>query len=205
MTERMPKLTLLRGALASLALSLALGALPAAAAPAIEAESVRDPAALPADGSDRKFFSLNFLRPENATAAAQSLATATADQATDLIMRAMSLMGVRYKRGGNSPETGLDCSGLVNLVFRDTLGLVLPRRSEEISRVGEQVNKTELKPGDLVFYNTVRRAFSHVGIYLGEGRFLHAPASGGKVRIEDMNQPYWTKRFNGARRVTTDD
>lgn len=130
-------------------------------------------------------------------------ATATS-RATDLVMRALSLLGVNYKRGGNSPQTGLDCSGLVHFVFHDTLGLLLPRRAEEISRVGETVQRTDLQPGDLVFYNTLRRTFSHVGIYLGEGRFIHAPASGGSVRIENMNMPYWLQRFNGARRMQRD-
>ena len=128
-----------------------------------------------------------------------------ASQTGDLVMRALSLIGVRYKRGGNSEDSGLDCSGLVNLVFRDTLSLQLPRRAEEISRVGDKVDKDQLKPGDLVFYNTLRRAFSHVGIYLGDGRFIHAPARGGAVRVENMDQPYWSKRFNGARRVSKDD
>lgn len=135
--------------------------------------------------------------PSSATAAATS-------RATDLVMRALSLLGVNYKRGGDSPQTGLDCSGLVHFVFHDTLGLKLPRRSEEISRVGETVQRTDLQPGDLVFYNTLRRTFSHVGIYLGEGRFIHAPASGGSVRIENMDLPYWLQRFNGARRMQRD-
>ena len=130
-----------------------------------------------------------------------SAATRMADRAADLVMRALSLVGVHYKRGGSSPQTGLDCSGLVSLVYRDTLGLILPRRSEEISRIGEKINARDLQPGDLVFFNTLRRAFSHVGIYLGEGRFVHAPARGGSVRVESMNMPYWSKRFNGARRV----
>lgn len=133
-----------------------------------------------------------------------SAAAAATSRATDLVMRALSLLGVNYKRGGNSPQTGLDCSGLVHFVFHDTLGLLLPRRAEEISRVGETVQRSDLQPGDLVFYNTLRRTFSHVGIYLGEGRFIHAPASGGSVRIENMNMPYWLQRFNGARRMQRD-
>jgi len=120
---------------------------------------------------------------------------------TELVIRALSLLGVNYKRGGNTPQTGLDCSGLVRFVFYDTLGLLLPRRSEEISRVGMNVQRHDLQPGDLVFYNTMRRTFSHVGIYLGDGRFIHAPASGGIVRIEKMDLPYWLNRFDGARRL----
>ncbi len=139
--------------------------------------------------------------PDTHPKTASSLMNNAMDHAGDLMMRALSLIGVRYRYGGNSPQTGLDCSGLVRLVFQDTLGLILPRRAEEMSRVGAAVPKSELQPGDLVFYNTLRRTFSHVGIYLGEGRFIHAPASGGKVRIENMHMPYWTQRFNGARRV----
>ncbi len=123
----------------------------------------------------------------------------------ELVVRALSFVGVNYRRGGESPETGFDCSGLVRHVFRESLGLILPRTSHDISRVGETVRREALQPGDLVFFNTLRRGFSHVGIYLGEHRFVHAPASGGEVRVEDMRQSYWTKRFNGARRIAAAD
>ena len=136
--------------------------------------------------------------------AGADVAQSAASHANELVMRALGLMGVRYKRGGVNPDTGFDCSGLVRFVFHDALGMKLPHRAEEISRIGEVIKKTDLKPGDLVFYNTLRRTFSHVGIYLGDGRFIHAPASRGKVRVESMDMPYWAKRFNGARRVNTD-
>ena len=123
------------------------------------------------------------------------------ERATDLVVRALSLVGVHYRHGGNTPDTGFDCSGMVRYVFQNAFGLDLPRRAEELSRVGAQVGRSDLKPGDLVFYNTLRRTFSHVGIYLGDNRFIHAPASGGAVRVEDMGQSYWSNRFNGARRV----
>ena len=128
-----------------------------------------------------------------------------ASTAQDLVVRALSFVGVNYRHGGESPETGFDCSGLVRHVFRESLGLVLPRTSRDISRVGETVPPDELQPGDLVFFNTLRRGFSHVGIYLGENRFVHAPATGGEVRIEDMRHRYWVKRFNGARRIAATD
>jgi len=153
------------------------------------------------DSHDHSLFHSSHIPSGMTMAAGAHAAQQVADHAVDLVMRALSLLGVNYKRGGDSPQTGLDCSGLVTLVFRETLGLVLPRRSEEISRVGRTVQTNELQPGDLVFYNTLRRTFSHVGIYLGDGRFIHAPASGGNVRIESMDLPYWSKRFNGARRV----
>jgi cell wall-associated NlpC family hydrolase len=125
-------------------------------------------------------------------------ATATAQDAID---QAMDLLGIRYRRGGSSPEAGFDCSGFVSHVFREGLGLILPRSSKEMSTSGQEISREELKPGDLVFFNTMRKAFSHVGIYLGDNQFVHAPRSGGRVRIEDLRDGYWTKRFNGARRV----
>jgi cell wall-associated NlpC family hydrolase len=125
------------------------------------------------------------------------------DTATDMVVSAMNFLGVRYKRGGNSAETGFDCSGFTRYVFENSLGLVLPRRSDQQAKNAglQDVKKDELKPGDLVFFNTMRRAFSHVGIYVGEGKFIHAPRTGGQVRIEDMRASYWAKRFNGARRA----
>jgi len=128
-------------------------------------------------------------------------ATATAQDAID---SAMDLLGIRYRRGGSSPEAGFDCSGFVNHVFRDGLGLILPRSSREMSKSGEAVSREELQPGDLVFFNTMRNAFSHVGIYLGDNQFVHAPRSGGYVRVEDLRGSYWKKRFNGARRISLD-
>jgi cell wall-associated NlpC family hydrolase len=119
----------------------------------------------------------------------------------DLVNRGMSYLGIRYRFGGTSPETGLDCSGLVQNVFRSALGLDLPRTAREMAKLGDKVSMSDLKPGDLVFFNTMRRAFSHVGIYLGDGRFLHAPSRGGRVRIEEMDTRYWATRFNGARRL----
>jgi cell wall-associated NlpC family hydrolase len=108
---------------------------------------------------------------------------------------------VRYRYGGGDPDHGFDCSGLVRHLFRKVMGLELPRTSHEISRLGAEVKRPHLQPGDLVFYNTMRRAFSHVGIDLGNGRFIHAPAAGGQVRIEQMETRYWKSRFNGARRL----
>jgi hypothetical protein len=133
------------------------------------------------------------------------VAAAVGDAGAEVAFRALSLLGVGYRFGGNTPEAGLDCSGLVRLVFNETLGLPLPRRSEEISRVGASINPTELQPGDLVFFNTLRRAFSHVGIYIGDNRFVHAPSSGGSIRVENLGADYWTRRFDGARRVLTQD
>ncbi|HEX2829564.1 MAG TPA: C40 family peptidase [Burkholderiales bacterium] len=119
----------------------------------------------------------------------------------ELVMQALGYLGIRYKYGGNSPETGFDCSGLVRYVVGEAFGLVLPRDARSISRHGASVSTDDLQPGDLVFFNTMRRPFSHVGIYVGDGRFIHAPASGGAVELVNMADRYWAARFNGARRL----
>ncbi|MBC7489059.1 MAG: C40 family peptidase [Glaciimonas sp.] len=124
------------------------------------------------------------------------------ERATDLAQSAIGLIGIHYEYGGNTPQTGLDCSGLVRYVFKEALGINLPRTSVELSREGEKVDQQDLKPGDLVFYNTLRRSFSHVGIYLGDNKFIHAPRTGAAVRIESMDIAYWKNRFNGARRIS---
>lgn len=128
-----------------------------------------------------------------------------ADTTSQLLTTAMGLIGVPYRRGGTSAETGFDCSGFVRAIYQKTAGLTLPRRSAEQAAATEKIQKQELKPGDLVFFNTMRRAFSHVGIYVGEGKFIHAPRTGAAVRVESMESSYWAKRFNGARRVDTQD
>lgn len=120
---------------------------------------------------------------------------------TDVVMQALALLGVPYRFGGNTPESGFDCSGLVRHVFNSVLGWDLPRRAEELGAIGQPVARDELQPGDLVFFNTLQRAFSHVAIYIGEGRFVHAPARNGKVRVEGIADRYWASRFNGARRL----
>lgn len=119
----------------------------------------------------------------------------------DVIFYALSMVGINYRWGGNSPQTGFDCSGLVSHVFRHISGLVLPRDSYGMARLGRTVDVDELRPGDLVFFNTMRRPFSHVGIYLGDKRFIHAPSAGKSVQIVNMTESYWSTRYNGARRI----
>lgn len=114
---------------------------------------------------------------------------------------AVSLVGTPYASGGGSPDTGFDCSGLVAYVFAHAAQLRLPRNTFDLARTGAAVSAGELRPGDLLFYNTQHRPYSHVGIYLGEARFVHAPSTGGAVRIEQMDLRYWTHRFDGARRI----
>jgi cell wall-associated NlpC family hydrolase len=118
------------------------------------------------------------------------------------IVEALLTVGTRYRYGGSSPETGFDCSGLVAHVFQNAWGVALPRSVEGQSTVGKPVKRLrELQPGDLVFYNTRNRPYSHVGIYVGGGQFVHAPRPGARVRIEGVDKPYWRARFNGARRI----
>lgn len=123
-------------------------------------------------------------------------------KASDLVVNALGFLGVPYLRGGNSAETGFDCSGFVKAMYEQTVGLILPRKAEQQAAATQQINRSELQPGDLVFFNTLRRAFSHVGIYIGEGKFIHSPKPGAQVRVENMGGSYWSRRFDGARRVT---
>jgi len=138
---------------------------------------------------------------EEAAAPESSMLSRAGDRIGAVLERALDFLGVRYKRGGAAPETGFDCSGFVRHVYAETLGLLLPHNAKAIAQQGQRIDKDELKPGDLVFFNTMRRAFSHVGIYLGDNLFIHAPRAGQRVRIEDLTERYWSRRFNGARRI----
>ena len=126
------------------------------------------------------------------------------DTAQSVIDRALDLIGVRYKRGGDNPQSGFDCSGLVNHVFREARGLILPRSSRAIGKAGAPVAKDELQAGDLVLFHNVRNAVSHIGIYLGDHRFVHSPRPGQAVRVADIRERYWAKRYSGARRIADD-
>ena len=127
-----------------------------------------------------------------------------AHQASDLVLHAMGFLGVPYRRGGSTVETGFDCSGFVRAIYEKSVGLILPRSAHQQAAATEVIDKKDLQPGDLVFFNTMRRTFSHVGIYVGDGKFIHSPRSGQTVRVEDMRQSYWQRRFDGARRVPVD-
>jgi len=134
----------------------------------------------------------------------QSARNAFGGKASELVMQAMGLLGVPYRSGGTSEEKGFDCSGFVRYMYEKSVGLVLPRRAEEQAKVTEEISRSELKPVYLVFFNTLKRTFSHVGIYVGDGKFIHAPRPGKAVRVDDMREAYWQQRFNGARRVQVD-
>lgn len=120
-----------------------------------------------------------------------------------LMVRTLAFLGVPYKWGGNKAEEGFDCSGFVRHVIADVTGRILPRTAKEQSEVGQVIARHELKPGDLVFFNTMRRAFSHVGIYLGNNLFAHAPRVGKSVQVDSLNDAYWVKTYEGARRPVT--
>jgi len=143
-------------------------------------------------------------QPVSSTPAAHtpSFVEKVRDSASGMVVSAMNFLGVRYVRGGNSAEEGFDCSGFTRYIFEHSLGLILPRRADEQATAPGlvKVKRDELQPGDLVFFNTLRRTFSHVGIYVGDNKFIHAPRTGGNVRVEDMQVKYWSKRFTGARR-----
>lgn len=126
-------------------------------------------------------------------------------KASELVVNAMTFLGVPYKRGGTDASTGFDCSGFVRAIFEQTAGLVLPRKAIEQAAASEKIDRADLQPGDLVFFNTMRRAFSHVGIYVGEGKFIHSPKPGAEVRVESLSVAYWARRFDGARRVSVED
>ena len=143
------------------------------------------------------------LRPMGSAALVETMRNSVRDTASDLVMTAMNFLGVPYRRGGSSEQSGFDCSGFTRHIFENSIGLVLPRRADEQATSAGllSIHRAELKPGDLVFFNTMKRTFSHVGIYVGDDKFIHAPRTGGAVRIEDMRDSYWSRRFTGARRA----
>lgn len=142
--------------------------------------------------------------PSSRTARATDQADNSSLPPKTIAATAMKFLGVKYRYGGGSPSTGFDCSGLVAYAAEKSLGLQLPRRSRDMASEGESIKRDELRKGDLVFFNTLGHRFSHVGIYLGNRQFVHAPRTGAKVRVENMDIAYWTKRYNGARRLHPD-
>lgn len=124
-----------------------------------------------------------------------------AAQTEALVNAAMNRIGTSWRWRSGEKLAGFDASTFVSHVFKDALGFVLPVGVENLGRVGESIRTSELKPGDLVFFNTMRRTFSHVGIYLGNDKFVHAPARGAELRVDDLQSTYWDRRFEGARRI----
>lgn len=122
--------------------------------------------------------------------------------ASELALSALGLLDVPYKWGGNSPLSGLDCSGFVKAVYEGAAGISLPRHTADQAAATRPIDLSTIEPGDLVFFNTTDRPFSHVGIYLGDGKFIHSPRAGSVIRVESMDLAYWQTRFDGARRVS---
>jgi cell wall-associated NlpC family hydrolase len=142
-------------------------------------------------------------QPPPALAPAQPMTAqpAAAHAANAVLMRAIGLVGTPYRYGGNTPQGGFDCSGLVGFVFADAAGLALPRSTEAIARLpAASVSRERLAAGDLVLFADAGRV-SHIGIYVGDARFVHAPSAGGTVRLDPLDAPYWQKRFVGGRRL----
>lgn len=127
--------------------------------------------------------------------------TPSSPQRSEALLQALLALGLDYRYGGNSPVTGFDCSGLVAHVYLEAWNIRLPRNTSAQSKAGMPVSLAELQAGDLVFYDTQKRPYSHVGIYLGDGKFVHAPKTGAQVRVESLKSSYWAQRFNGARRI----
>jgi cell wall-associated NlpC family hydrolase len=190
----------------AVAVALTLGLFSAASAAPAERAAFAPTAsasAAAADTVERFLAEKGLIGGTGIASTSPGLVTQVRDRAGDMVLTAMNFLGVRYKRGGNSADNGFDCSGFTRQVFESGLGIVLPRRADEQAKAAGllTVKRDELQPGDLVFFNTLRRTFSHVGLYIGDGKFVHSPKPGGEVRVEDMRLVYWAKRFTGARRA----
>jgi cell wall-associated NlpC family hydrolase len=183
-------------AAAALTVALAAGGAPAFAAP----DDVEPPVAVAPPAAK-----VVADAPPAGPGAPVSLLRQLHERTSEMAVAAMDFVGIRYRRGGESTETGFDCSGFTRHVFAMSLGMMLPRRADEQATAPGfvAVRRDDLQPGDLVFFNTLRRSFSHVGIYIGANRFIHAPRTGASIRTEDMSFAYWAKRYNGARRLTS--
>jgi len=143
----------------------------------------------------------SFGSKSNATKVAQFKQDASVGN-EDISTSAVGLVGVPYRYGGNNPSGGFDCSGLIAYVYNKSANIKLPRTIQEMSNRGQSVDSGPPAPGDLVFFNTTGTKYSHAGIYVGQGRFVHAPSAGGTVRLEYITTPYWAARFTEARRLT---
>jgi cell wall-associated NlpC family hydrolase len=160
------------------------------------------------NSNSSNFNNASSIQPSNSSVASSAKPTfygkvtnQLSESSSSLINNAMNLIGVRY-RWGDKVQTGFDASAFVKYVLKDNLGFLFPvKTTDDMSKVGLQVSRESLKPGDLVFFNTLKREYSHVGIYVGENKFIHSPARGSGVRVDDMTSVYWDMRFDGARRV----
>jgi len=169
--------------------------IPATFAALLFAASVHANPTAPIDDLDK------FLADKGLLAQIDQVRQTVGVKASELVITAMGFLGAPYRRGGNTLESGFDCSGFVKAMYEQTVGLILPRKADQQAAATQKIDRADLQPGDLVFFNTMRHAFSHVGIYIGEGNFIHSPKPGAEVRVENMAVAYWNRRFDGARRV----
>lgn len=169
--------------------------IPAALAALLLAASVHANPSAPADDLDK------LLADNGLLAQIDQVRQTVGVKASELVITATGFLGAPYRRGGNTLESGFDCSGFVKSMYEQTVGLILPRKAVQQAAATQKIDRADLQPGDLVFFNTMRRAFSHVGIYIGEGNFIHSPKPGSQVRVDSMTATYWKRRFDGARRV----
>jgi len=182
--------------------------LPAAAIALTGCAATSDPSAgyASTNGLRDSYMSQTKADPLGAYLASRDIVRTTSkNESTALATTALNMLGIKYRFGGGAPSTGFDCSGLVIYAAEKSLGLKLPRQSASIAKQGASVKRSELQQGDLVFFNTRGHRNSHVGIYLGDHKFVHAPRTGSVVRVESMDVAYWRKRYNGARRLAPDD
>lgn len=146
----------------------------------------------------------NLINRQNAVSQFESREISRGD-ADSLISSAMGLLGVAYRYGGTSANTGFDCSGFMQYIFRRSMQISLPRTSAEQARMGVAVGRSELQPGDMVFFNTAGRRISHVGLYIGNNRFIHAPRTGKSIEITSLGNKYWNSKYVTARRIKKND
>ncbi len=154
-----------------------------------------------APGDDKRWQNAYSYTQDQVRETQPGVAGSWSSKVEEILISALSLTGVDYKYGGRSPETGFDCSGFVQYVFMQAAQIALPPSARTISQMGNTVKREDLQPGDLVFFNTLKSAFSHVGIYVGNNQFVHAPRAGAKVRVESLDERYWSSRYNGAKRI----
>lgn len=138
-------------------------------------------------------------KPRQPSLSSERLRIKDTQQANEIVLFSLGLLDTGYHFGGKNPEAGLDCSGMVGYVVEQTTGLRLPHNAAKIAEQTRPIDRNELRPADLVFFNTSGQTFSHMGIYLGDGKFIHAPSSGGRVRVDQLDSAYFANRFSGAR------
>jgi cell wall-associated NlpC family hydrolase len=136
-------------------------------------------------------------RPDSVRSEAANLPASEKGQ--EVVFYALSLLDTGYRFGGRNPQAGFDCSGMVSYIYAQAANIKVSGSAADIARQGTPIERNRMRPGDLVFFNTRHRAFSHVGIYIGDNRFIHAPSTDGKVRIDDLDSRYFAKRFEAAR------